>query len=162
MREEQRPANQNGTMADFREWAKAYRTPVALVAVFIALMVVFAVTPDPRAASANDNVDTTATETTTGPHECVVCSIDKMCDPGSGQCVFIDHTPPPCVKSAKYDDDAGFCLPTGAPAAPAVSSNTTGGTGSEFPPGIVRRRPRQPRNNNNNDNGAASDPLEVP
>jgi hypothetical protein len=142
-------------MADIREWAKAYRTPVALVGVFIALMVVFAVTPDPHTTSSIAPTSTSAASTP-GPHECIVCSIDKVCDPSTSQCVYADHTPMPCVKAAKYDDQAGFCLPTGAPQAPAVSSDTSG---SDFPPGIRRnRKPRQPRN----DTSGASDPLSVP
>jgi hypothetical protein len=107
-----------------RDFVAAYRTPVWLGAVFLALLVVFAFTPDPTSGDV-DTVQPTS-EPTPGPRECVVCPIDQRCDPGSGQCVFVDHTPLPCVRSAKFDEEAGFCLPEGAPPAPqpAVSSDT--------------------------------------
>lgn len=126
-------------MADFREFAKTYRTPVILTAVFAVLMLVFAITPDPTTAKSVAPESTF--EPTPGPHECVVCAIDRICDPGTSQCVFVDHTPLPCVKSAKMDDQAGFCLPTGAPAAPTLTQND--GTDRQS------RKPRKPRTRDN-------------
>lgn len=61
--------------------------------------------------------------------ECVVCGIDRVCDPGSGQCVFVDATPLPCVKGTKFDERAGFCLPTGELSAPVA----TQAPAEEFP-----------------------------
>lgn len=115
-----------------------YRTPAALMAVFLALLVLFAVTPDPdpRGASA---VEPTS-EPTAGPGECVVCPIDQECDPATGRCRFIDHTPWPCVESANFDDEAGQCLPEGAPPPPPVATREPGRIpGPVFPPGIGGR-----------------------
>jgi hypothetical protein len=126
-----------------REFARAYGAPLWLAAIFAAVLLAFWVTPDP--SSAELQAEPTS-EPTPGPRECVVCPIDQRCDPGSGQCMFIDHTPLPCVKSAKYDDEAGYCLPTGAPPAPAVTTAQPGTIpGPQFPGGIGGRVPRQPR-----------------
>jgi hypothetical protein len=119
-----------------RDWIATYRTPFALGVVFVALIGVFAITPDPDLQGAAPEQ---TTEPTAGPGECVVCPIDQECDPRSGQCRFIDHTPWPCVKGAEYDDAAGQCLPTGAPPAPPPVTATTGPgriPGPDFPPGI--------------------------
>ena len=90
-------------------WMRAFRTPLWLgVPSSSQLLVVFALTPDPKSAS---GASAPSAEPTPGPHECVVCPIDQRCDAKSGQCMFIDHTPLPCVKTATYDDKAGFCLP---------------------------------------------------
>jgi hypothetical protein len=117
-----------------------YRLPLALGAVFIALLAVFAITPDPDLRGANA-VEPTS-EPTSGPGDCVVCPIDQECDPDSGQCRFIKHTPWPCVKSAKFDDRADQCLPEGAPPAPAPVATTQPGRipGPVFPPGIGDNR----------------------
>lgn len=104
-------------MSDVRDWARLYQTPLWLTAGFIALLVIFALTPDPTRDAADVGVNPTS-EPTPGPHECVVCSIDKTCDPKSGRCMFLDATPLPCVEGAKYDEKAGFCLPTGQPTIP--------------------------------------------
>jgi hypothetical protein len=96
-----------------REWARLYQTPLWLAAVFIGLLALFAVTPDPgRTATKGPD---TASEPTPGPGECVICGIDQQCDPTAGRCVFVKVTPLPCVEHAKFDEKAGFCLPTGAP-----------------------------------------------
>lgn len=116
----------------------AYRTPIALAAVFVALLVVFALTPDPDLQGAGA-VEPTS-EPTPGPRECVVCPIDQECEPGTGRCVFIDHTPWPCVPSARFDDRADQCLPEGAPPAPPAPAAATAAPGRipgpDFPPGI--------------------------
>lgn len=127
-----------------REFARAYGAPLWLTAIFAVVLLGFWVTPDPSSAE-QQQADPTS-EPTPGPRECVVCPIDQRCDPDSGQCMFIDHTPAPCVKSAKFDDEAGYCLPTGAPPAPVVAATTEPGRipGPDFPPGIGRQ-PRQPR-----------------
>ena len=83
-------------------WARAYRTPLALFAMFIALLVVFAVTPDPTSGEATDIAPTS--DPSPGPNRCPVCGIDQECDPRTNQCMFIDHTPAPCVKSANFDE----------------------------------------------------------
>jgi hypothetical protein len=85
-----------------------------LAAIFIGLLALFAVTPDPSRNTAGAGPDPTS-EPTPGPGECVVCGIDQECDPSSGRCVFVKTTPLPCVENAKFDEKAGFCLPTGAP-----------------------------------------------
>ncbi len=100
-----------------REWARLYQTPLWLSAVFIALLTLFALTPDPGPSASELGADETA-EPTTAPGECVVCGIDQRCDPKSGRCVFVKATPLPCVEGAEFDEKAGFCLPTGAPTAP--------------------------------------------
>ena len=97
-----------------REWARLYQTPLWLAAGFIALLALFAVTPDP-ARSAGDDGPAQTSEPTPGPGDCVICGIDQECDPSSGRCQFVKATPLPCVESAKFDEKAGFCLPTGAP-----------------------------------------------
>ncbi len=123
--------------------AKAYRTPLWLAAVFVVLLGVFAITPDPTTASSADAEPTT--EPTPGPRECVVCPIDQRCDAKSGKCVFIKHTPLPCVKTAKFDDKAGFCLPEGVAPAPAPSIDPDAREPA-FPGGIGGdSRDRQPR-----------------
>jgi hypothetical protein len=116
--------------------ARTFRTPLWLGGLFIVLLGVFAVTPDPTSGDL-DAAEPTS-EPTPGARECVVCPIDQQCDPDSGQCMFVDHTPWPCVKSAKMDEQAGFCLPEGAPPAPAAVSTTRPGRipGPDFPPGI--------------------------
>lgn len=97
-----------------REWARLYQTPLWLTAVFVGLLALFAVTPDPTRTAANSGPDPTS-EPTRGPGECIVCGIDQQCDPRSGRCVFVKATPVPCVETAKFDEKAGFCLPVGAP-----------------------------------------------
>lgn len=131
-------------------WAAAYRTPVWLGGVFVVLLALFAVTPDP-AGGGRDSAQPTS-EPTPDPRECVVCPIDQRCDPGSGRCVFVEHTPLPCVRSANFDEEAGFCLPEGAPPPPppvATAEPADGRVpGPAFPPGIRdprdRRTPRPP------------------
>jgi len=114
-----------------------YRTPFALGAVFVGLVVVFAFAPRPHNASARAPESTA--EATPGPHECVVGGVDKECDPRTGMCVFINHTPLPCVESATYDAKAGFCLPDGVPAAPAAQ-NPGAGVRTPSPPRIPNMR----------------------
>lgn len=115
-------------------WTRAYRTPLALTAVFGALLLLFAVTPDPDVRDARA-ADPTS-EPTAGPR-CVVCPIDQRCDPGSGRCEFIDHTPWPCVPNARFDEGADQCLPEGAPPPPPAVVATQPPTGrTVFPPGI--------------------------
>jgi hypothetical protein len=125
-------------------WMRAFRTPLWLAAIFVVVMVVFAITPDPKSASGASEPSAAPTP---GSRECVVCPIDQRCDAKSGQCKFIDHTPLPCVRTAKYDDKAGFCLPENVPAAPAAAETPEGRTsrvpGPEFPGGIGGQ-PRQP------------------
>ena len=123
-------------------WVRTFRTPLWLGAVFIGLLVLFALTPDPKTAS---GASEPSAEPTPGPHECVVCPIDQRCDAKSGQCKFLDHTPLPCVKTATYDERAGFCLPESVPDAP---DETPDGRiprvpGPQFPGGIGGE-PRQP------------------
>ena len=121
-------------------WTRTYRIPFTLGLLFVALLLVFAVTPDP--GSTQQEAEATAVPTP-GPRECVVCGIDETCDPDTGQCRFIDHTPLPCVESAKMDERAGFCLPEGAPPAPSVA--TADPNAPQFPGGIGgRSRARQP------------------
>lgn len=122
---------------DLRTWARLYQTPLWLTAAFLALLTLFALTPDPARTSAEDNAGPTS-EPTPGARECVVCGIDQECDPDSGRCVFVKATPLPCVQGAEFDEKAGFCMPTGAPTAvplpalePEVEEN--------------ERPPRQPR-----------------
>ncbi len=126
---------------NLRRLSATYRTPFVLGAVFVVLVAVFAVAPHPRSASARAPQSTA--EATPGPHECVVCGVDKECDPRTGQCIFIDHTPLPCVESANYDSKAGFCLPEGVPQAPTVAANPSGGTSgvrTPSPPRIPNMR----------------------
>ena len=121
-------------------WARTYRIPFTLALVFVALLLVFAVTPDP--GSSQQQSQPTAVPTP-GPRECVVCGIDETCNPDTGQCMFVDHTPLPCVKSAKIDEKAGFCLPEGAPPAPTAAAVDPN---AGFPGGIGgNSRARQPR-----------------
>ncbi len=108
------------TPRETRKRFRAHRTPLWLTAIFGALLVIFAITTDPQSAT---GASEPTSEPTPGPRECVVCPIDQRCDAKSGQCVFIDHTPLPCVKSAKFDERAGFCLPTGVPAPPAAATD---------------------------------------
>lgn len=128
-------------------WVRAFRTPLWLALVFGALLVVFALTPDPQTAS---GASEPSAEPTPGPRECVVCPIDQRCDAKSGRCRFIDHTPLPCVKTATYDDEAGFCLPENVPQAPAAPAQTPDDgrvprvPGPQFPGGIGGDQPRQP------------------
>src|SRR5213078_4522699 len=110
--------------------------------VFVALAVLFAVTPSSHTTVARGPESTS--EPTPGPHECFVCGIDQECNPSSGQCMFVDHTPLPCVESAHYDDKSGFCLPEGEVQAPAGQGPANG----VRTPGPVRvpnvRQPRRP------------------
>jgi hypothetical protein len=122
--------------------SRTYKTPFALGAVFVALIVIFAIAPRTKSVSARGPQSTA--EATPGPHECVVCGVDKQCDPRTGQCIFIDHTPLPCVASSHYDDKAGFCLPEGVPAAPAAVNPAANGVRTPTPPRLPNlRRPRQ-------------------
>jgi hypothetical protein len=126
-------------------WGRAFRTPLWLGGVFVGLLIVFALTPDPQSAT---GASEPSAEPTPGPRECVVCPIDQRCDVKSGQCKFLDHTPLPCVKTATYDERAGFCLPESVPAAPVAAETPDGRTaripGPEFPGGIGGDSPRQP------------------
>lgn len=97
-----------------RDLARLYQTPLWLAAGFIVLLALFAVTPDP-ASSVADEGSALRSEPTPGPRERVLCGIDQEFDNSSGRCEFVKTTPLPCVKSAKFDEKAGFCLPTGAP-----------------------------------------------
>lgn len=120
-------------------WMRTYRTPLSLGLVFLILLVFFAVTPEPDLQGVGASEPTAAP--TAGPGECVVCPVDQECDPRSGQCRFIDHTPWPCVRGAKFDDGAGQCLPEGAPPAPAPVAEATSRPrgripGPQFPGGI--------------------------
>ena len=124
-------------------WGRAFRTPLWLGVVFVGLLVLFALTPDPKTAS---GASEPSAEPTPGPHECVVCPIDQRCDAKSGQCKFLDHTPLPCVKTATYDERAGFCLPESVPDAPPDESpdgRVPRVPGAQFPGGIGGE-PRQP------------------
>ncbi len=126
-------------------WGRAFRTPLWLGVVFGGLLVLFALTPDPKFAG---NASEPSAEPTPGPRECVVCPIDQRCDAKSGQCEFLDHTPLPCVKTATYDERAGFCLPESVPDAPEGGETPDGRTarvpGPQFPGGIGGDSPRQP------------------
>jgi len=124
-------------LTKLQQLATTYTTPFALGGVFVALVVVLALAPHPRNASARAPQSTA--EATPGPHECVVCGVDKECDPRTGLCVFIDHTPLPCVESATYDAKAGFCLPEGVPAAPAAA-NPAAGVRTPSPPRVPNMR----------------------
>ena len=123
---------------------RAFRTPLWLGLVFLLVMAVFALTPDPKSAT---GASEPSAAPTAGPRECVVCPIDQRCDAKSGRCRFIDHTPLPCVKTARFDDEAGFCLPESVPAAPEAEETPDGRTervpGPQFPGGIGGE-PRQP------------------
>lgn len=124
-----------------REWARLYQTPLWLAAVFIGLLALFAVTPDPARTATNE--PDTASEPTPAPGECVVCGIDQQCDPSSGRCVLLKNTPLPCVEHAEFDEKAGFCLPTGAPTPipqPEASIDE-----DRFPSGGIDRRPGRSR-----------------
>jgi hypothetical protein len=116
-----------------RPWLRAYQGPLWLTAAFLLLLTLFALTPEPRQTAAETSSDQTSVEPTPGPHECVVCDIDKTCDPKSGRCMFVDATPLPCVEGARFDDKAGFCLPTGTPA--VVAPEPTGLPPGQFPGG---------------------------
>ncbi len=133
----------------FQRLYSTYRTPFALLAVFAGVLVVFALIPTSQNVSARGPAS--SAEPTPGPHECVVCGVDKTCDATTGQCIFLDHTPLPCVESAKYDEKAGFCLPEGVPAAPAQVGSADG----VRPPSTPRApRIRQPRRaGNSQDSG---------
>lgn len=132
-----------------REWARLYQTPLWLAAGFIVLLALFAVTPDPARSAADEGPDPTS-EPTPGPGECVICGIDQECDPSSGRCMFIKATPLPCVESAKFDEKAGFCLPTGAPT-PVPQPDPT-----DEPP-TLERQPREPRSRFSEDREDAED-----
>ena len=125
-----------------REWARLYQTPLWLAAIFIGLLALFAVTPDPARTATNE--PDTASEPTPAPGECVVCGIDQQCDPGSGRCVFLKSTPLPCVEHAEFDEKAGFCLPTGAPT-PVPQPEVTGLNEDPFQSGGIERRPGRSR-----------------
>ncbi len=99
-----------------RDWARLYQTPLWLTAAFLALLTLFALTPDPTRVTSDAGPGPTS-EPTRGPRECVVCGIDQQCEPSSGRCLFINATPLPCVQGAEFDEKAGFCLPTGVPTA---------------------------------------------
>jgi len=122
-------------------WGRVFRTPLWLGVAFVALLVVFALTPDPKSAS---GASEPSAEPTPGPHECVVCPIDQRCDAKSGQCRFLDHTPLPCVKTATYDEKAGFCLPENVPEAPDPTPDGRTARVPGFPGGIGGDSPRQP------------------
>jgi hypothetical protein len=128
-----------------REWARLYQTPLWLTAAFVVLLTIFAVTPDPSRSAARVGPDASI-EPTPAPGECIVCEIDRQCDPASGRCVFVQTTPLPCVEGAKFDTKAGFCLPTGAPTpVPVVETATPddfGFFGDTEPPEEPRRRDR--------------------
>ena len=131
-------------------WIRAYRVPMLLLAVFVALMVVLAAVPDTETTDAEVVARSTA-EPTPGPRErqCPVCGIDETCDPDSGQCRLVEWTPPPCVESARFDERAGFCLPVGAPPAPAPVVDSGEEVGdpekTERPDAVERRRERSAR-----------------
>lgn len=131
-----------------REWARLYQTPLWLTAAFIALLTLFALTPDPSRITSDTGPGPTS-EPTRGPRECVVCGIDQQCDPSSGRCVFIKATPLPCVEGAKFDEKAGFCLPTGAPTAPPAPVIIDDDEEEEADP-EVPRRPRDDREESEN------------
>ena len=120
-----------------REWARLYQTPLWLAAVFIGLLALFAVTPDPARTATNE--PDIASEPTPAPGECVVCGIDEQCDPTSGRCVLIKSTPLPCVEHAEFDEKAGFCLPTGAPTPVPQPPEVTTTEEEDFQGGIDRR-----------------------
>lgn len=126
-------------------FVRTFRTPLWLVVVFGALLVLFALTPDPKTAT---GASEPSAEPTPGPRECVVCPIDQRCDAKSGRCRFLDHTPLPCVKTATYDERAGFCLPEDVPQAPAAETpegRVPRVPGPQFPGGIGGDSPpRQP------------------
>lgn len=102
-----------------RDWARLYQTPLWLTAAFLALLTLFALTPDPTRTASESDIGPTS-EPTRAPGECVVCGIDERCDPTSGRCMFAKATPLPCVQGAEFDEKAGFCMPTGAPTAVPV------------------------------------------
>jgi hypothetical protein len=136
-----------------REWARLYQTPLWLAAIFIGLLALFAVTPDPARTAAKE--PDTASEPTPAPGECVVCGIDQQCDPSSGRCVFLKNTPLPCVEHAEFDEKAGFCLPTGAPT-PVPEAEVAPFDQDQFSGGGIERRPGRnrvdDRANRSNDN----------
>ena len=103
-----------------------------LTAAFVVLLILFALTPEPKPTAAERSVDRTA-EATPGPNEYVACSIDKTWDPNARKCVPFDATPLPCVEGTDFDKKAGFCLPTGTPAVVAPIATLAPG---QFPGGF--------------------------
>jgi hypothetical protein len=138
-----RARSDTSPLARLQRLSRTYKTPFALLGVFVAMLVIFAVAPKPRSASARGPLS--SSEPTPGPHECVVCGVDKTCDARTGQCIFMDHSPLPCVESAHYDDKAGFCLPEGVPAAPVEQVNTQPNPGVRTPSPPRAPRVRPPR-----------------
>lgn len=85
-----------------------YRVPLLLSAAYVAVIVLVALVPAPSRDAAQGEATPAPSER---PAECVVCGIDRECDPGSGSCVFVSPTPLPCIEGTSFDDRAGFCLP---------------------------------------------------
>lgn len=89
-----------------------FRNTLWIAVAYLAVLLLVALFPPRTASSVRD---TTETPEPTARADCVVCGIGETCDPESGQCMFVEATPLPCVEGTRFDDKAGFCLPEGRP-----------------------------------------------
>jgi hypothetical protein len=121
-----------------------FRTPFWLLVVFVLLLGLFALLRGPQPVA---EVTETIGEPTPGPQECAIaCGIGSQCDPVSGRCVSVEHTPFPCVPTATFDPEAGFCLPEGAPPPPTIEIDEEDDSPGDSERSITgrERTPRRP------------------
>jgi len=119
----------------------AFRVPLWLALVYIAVLGVVATFPAKRSAQlvgAQPSATPAAAQS-----QYTVCGIDRQSDARTGRCVPVTTTPLPCVQGSNFDAKAGFCMPVAAspPPAPAATAAPVDPF-ANFPGGI--RQPTQP------------------
>lgn len=124
----------------------AYRTLVGLTIAYVALLLLVALTPTGGPAAQDADAGSTPAPVTSSTG-CVVCGIGETCDPVTGRCELAEYTPLPCIGSATFDEEAGFCLPTGeSPLGdPEPPEEEAEEERDDERRGRVPREPREPR-----------------
>lgn len=134
-----------GTVRRLGRWARRYQLPLLLTGAFMAMLATMVVLSAGRTRTQAGISSPTPAVEAPRHSPCPACGIGERCDKETGACELEQLTPPPCVKGAHYDADAGYCVPDPTPKPTRVPSKTLepGPTLFTFPP--TAAPPRTPR-----------------